>query len=112
MYKDKNTTTKELAEQLNVEDSLRKRWIWVFFAITTLLLVLLTLLFRGLCTDVWYIKLIGAPSTCGSTTASLPEATSGLSLKDLKLTLKGNELTISGTNSQYECRGEFNKRSL
>ncbi|MFO0862828.1 MAG: collagen-like protein [Candidatus Saccharibacteria bacterium] len=70
---------------------------WLFWLLVGLAVVFLLILIilRGLCTDVWYIRLLGLNNVlCNETTIS------GNQPKNMSvLSLNGNELSISGGNS-------------
>lgn len=68
-------------------------WLIWLLAGLAVFFILLIILLRGLCTDVWYVKILGLPSSCGSSTSS------GVSNSDQRLTLSGSKLAISNGNS-------------
>ncbi len=80
----------------NEQQNSNLHW-WVFWLLVGLglLFILIIIILRGLCTDVWYIRLLGLNNVlCNETNIS------GNQTKTLPtLSLNGNELSISGGNS-------------
>ena len=66
MYTNNKQTTANLANQLQVEDRLRKRWIWIFAGVALLLLLLNILLLRTLCSNNWYVSWLQPTKLCPS----------------------------------------------
>ena len=83
--------TKIKQQQIEAE---RSHWvIWLLIGLAVLFIILIAIM-RGLCTDVWYIKLLGLPNNC--TFSNSASNTAGLALKRTQtISLDGNKLVLS-----------------
>ncbi len=89
MYTNKTKTTADLANQLAVEDRLRKRWIWIFAGVAALLLLLNILLLRTLCNSAWYLSWLHPTKLCPSSEQSVGKGTiTGLDIAGETIGLK------------------------
>lgn len=66
-------------------------WIWGLGAVVFILALLNLLLLRSLCSDAWYVRLVGAPTSCGGNNNSAGMLTKGTQT----LSISGNKLTLS-----------------
>ena len=75
------------------ETTKQSHWlVWLLIGLAFLFLVIIIIL-RGLCTDVWYIRMLGLQDKlCSSSASSLPSASSN---NDPRLSLSGATLTVS-----------------
>ena len=105
MYTNNKQTTANLANQLQVEDRLRKRWIWIFAGVALLLLLLNILLLRTLCSNNWYVSWLQPTKLCPSaeratgkgSITGLEIAEGAIGIDNLSSTL---QQTINNINNQ------------
>jgi hypothetical protein len=90
---DSNNLRHELIDYETANDS-HLRWIVTGFVLTIAVLAILNwLILRAICSDAWYIKLLGLPVQCKTTAAVLNLPNAGKSTQRLELT--GNTLSLS-----------------
>lgn len=72
------------------------RWLsWILFALVVISFIILIIILRGLCTNVWYINFLGLnDKLCSSSSVGLNPVKNNQTL-----TITGNEVSISGGNS-------------
>ena len=90
-----NNTIQHQQEPQYEETTKQSHWlIWLLIGLAFLFLIIIIIL-RGLCTDIWYIRMLGLNDKYCSGTSSLPSASNQT---NPRLSLSGATLTVS-TNS-------------
>ena len=91
-----NNTIQHQQEPQPEETTKQSHWlVWLLIGLAFLFLIIIISL-RGLCTDVWYIRMLGLQDKlCSSSASSLPSASRN---GDPRLSLSGATLTVSTNN--------------
>ena len=97
----------QLGEQQPTQETKKSRWlIWLLSGLVVLF-VLIIFILRGLCTDAWYVRLLGLPANCsGTSTSTVPK----LTLKDgiLSIGASGDDavpITLTGSKGETGTPG-------
>lgn len=97
----------QLGEQQPTQETKKSRWlIWLLSGLVVLF-VLIIFILRGLCTDAWYVRLLGLPANCsGTSTSTVPK----LTLKDgiLSIGASGDDavpITLTGSKGEAGTPG-------
>jgi hypothetical protein len=68
-------------------------YVWILATTALILLFIVYFLLRSICSDAWYVKLLGLPSSCNISNINRDI------VRNPTLKLEGNRLTISGGNT-------------